>query len=157
MKYKKCDVLVGSTLGLCGALIRQRELNDQSYIASDSFKRIAAFINNHCAITGLPRNGASSIATLQKELDEAKEKIRDLQNILADKYPASNLTEEKSAASPKRKKTRLSRNAGEILRSLEGVCGRHKASVASVLGHLCTHDPAKQPSEARHIISEIVT
>ena len=158
IKYKKCDVLVGSTLGLCGALIRQRELNDQSYIASDSFKRIAASINNHCAITGLPRNGASSITTLQKELDEAKEKIRDLQNILADKYPASNLTEEKSAASPKRKKMRLSkRNAGEILRSLEDVCGRHKASVASVLGHLCTHDPAKQPSDARDIISEIVT
>lgn len=40
---------------------------------------------------------------------------------------------------------------------MEDVCSRHKASVASVLGHLCTHDPQQQPSEARDIISEIVT
>ena len=29
--------------------------------------------------------------------------------------------------------------------------------MACVLGHLCTHDPVKQPSEARNIISEIVS
>lgn len=158
VKYQKREVIVASTLGLCGALIRQRELNDQSYLASDSFKRIAVAINNHCAITGLPRNGEISVTPLQQEFEEAKEKIKELQSILADRYPASNPTEEKSATSPKRKKTRLSKkSAGEILRSLEDVCGRHKASVASVLGHLCTHDPAKEPSDARDIISEIVT
>ena len=56
------------------------------------------------------------------------------------------------------KPNRLSKkSAGEILRALEDVCDRHKTSVASVLGHLCTHDPVKQPSEARNIISEIVS
>lgn len=160
VKYQKCSVVVASTLGLCGALLRQRELNDQSYLSSDSFKRIAATINNHCAITGLPRNGTSSTVTaLQKELEEAKGKIRDLQSIIADKSPAFNLsTDEKSAAPSKQKKTRLSKkSAGKVLRSMEDVCSRHKASVASVLGHLCTHDPQQQPSEARDIISEIVT
>lgn len=160
VKYQKCSVVVASTLGLCGALLRQRELNDQSHLSSDSFKRIAATINNHFATTGLPRNGTSSTVTaLQKELEEAKGKIRDLQSIIADKSPAFNLsTDEKSAAPPKQKKTRLSKkSAGKVLRSMEDVCSRHKASVASVLGHLCTHDPQQQPSEARDIISEIVT
>ena len=111
VKYQKCSVVVASTLGLCGALLRQRELNDQSHLSSDSFKRIAATINNHFATTGLPRNGTSSTVTaLQKELEEAKGKIRDLQSIIADKSPASNLsTDEKSAAPPKQKKTRLSK------------------------------------------------
>ena len=49
------------------------------------------------------------------------------------------------------------KSAGQILSTLEDVCNRHKTSVASVLGHLCTHDPVKQPSEARNIISEIVS
>lgn len=40
---------------------------------------------------------------------------------------------------------------------MEDVCSRHKAFVASVLGHLCTHDPQQQLSEACDIISEIVT
>ena len=56
------------------------------------------------------------------------------------------------------KSNRLSKNsAGQILRTLEDVCNRHKTSVASVLGHLCTHDPVKQPSDATNIISEIVS
>ena len=88
------------------------------------------------------------ITTLQKELEEAKEKVKDLHRILADEYPASNLTDEKSTTSSKRKKTRLSKkSAGEILR-----LGRCLWKV-----HLCTHDPANQPSEAQDIISEIVT
>lgn len=36
---------------------------------------------------------------------------------------------------------------------MEDVYSRHKASVASVLGHLCTNDPAKEPSETQDIIS----
>ena len=48
------------------------------------------------------------------------------------------------------------KSAGGILRSIEDVCSTYKASVASVLGHLCTNDPAKAPSEARDIISEIL-
>jgi len=162
IKYRKCDVLVASTLGLCGGLIRQRDLNDQGYLASDSFKRIAQAINSHCAITGLSRNGASSNADtnscLKEELNEAKDKIMELQSLLAMHKQMSTNTDEKSAKSPKRKKMRLSKkSAGEILRTLEDVCDRHKASVSSVIGHLCTHDPAKQPREARNIISEIVT
>ena len=98
IKYKKC-VLVASTLGLCGGLICQCELNDQSYLASNSFKRTAASINNNCAITGFPRNGASSITTLQKELDEAKGKIRDIKIFLLTSI--QHPTEEKLATSPK--------------------------------------------------------
>ena len=99
IKYKKCDVLVASTLALCGALICQCELNDQSYLASNPIKRTAASINNNCAITGLPRNGVSSITTLQKELDEAKEKIRDINIFLLTSI--QHQTEEKLATSPK--------------------------------------------------------
>lgn len=40
VKYQKCSVVVASTLGLCGALLRQRELNDQSHLSSDSFKEL---------------------------------------------------------------------------------------------------------------------
>ena len=29
--------------------------------------------------------------------------------------------------------------------------------MVSVLGHVCTHDPVKQPSKARNIISEILS
>lgn len=36
---------------------------------------------------------------------------------------------------------------------MEDVYSRHKASVASVLGHLCTSDPAKEPSETQDITS----
>ena len=61
VKHLKCEILTASTLGLCGGLIRQRELNDQSYLASDSFKRIAQAININCSIAGLPRNGANSV------------------------------------------------------------------------------------------------
>ena len=58
---------------------------------------------------------------------------------------------EKSA---RRKKTRLTKNGtGGILSSMEDVYSRHNASVASVLGHLCINDPAKEPSEAQDIIS----
>ena len=152
IKYRKCNVLVVSTLGLCGGLLRQRELNDESYLMSDSFKRIAQVINSHCAITGLPSNEAisSSVYTtssLSKELNEAKEKIMELQNLVGIQG------DDKSA-----KSNRLSKkSAGQILRTLEDVCNRHKTSVASVLGHLCTHDPVKQPSDARNIISEIVS
>ena len=39
---------------------------------------------------------------------------------------------------------------------MDDVCSRHKASVASVLSHLCTNDPAEAPSEAPGIISETV-
>ena len=160
VKYLKCEVLTASTLGLCGGLIRQRELNDHTYLASDSFKRIAQVINNHCAITGLPRNGANSddISLMKKELDEAKEKIRELQSFYSKQNAMSSHVDERLAKSPKRKKQRLSKkSAGEILRTLEDACDKHKASVASVLGYLCSNDPAKQPSEARDIISEIVT
>ena len=150
VKYRKCNVLVVSTL--CGGLLRQRELNDESYLTSDSFKRIAQVINSHCTITGLPRNGAISnsvysTSSLSKELNEAKEKIMKLQNLVG-------IQADGKLAKP----NRLSKkSAGEILRALEDVCDRHKTSVASVLGHLCTHDPVKQPSEARNIISEIVS
>lgn len=64
--------------------------------------------------------------------------------------------EDQEGRSPRRKKRRLSKKRGDILRTLEGVCDGHKASVASVLGHLCCHDSAKQPSEARNITSDIV-
>ena len=47
------------------------------------------------------------------------------------------------------------KSAGGILRAIEVVCSTHKASVTSVLGHLCTNDPDKAPSEARDIISKI--
>ena len=79
VKYKKCDVLVASTLGLRGRLIRQRECTDQSYLRSDAFKRIGQVINNHCVITGLPRKGANfeDFAT-KNELAKAKDTIREL-------------------------------------------------------------------------------
>ena len=44
------------------------------------FKRIAATINNCFAMTGLARFGANSSKSLEKELEEAKEKIRILDN-----------------------------------------------------------------------------
>ena len=147
VKYRKCNILVVSTLGLCGGLLRQHELNDESYLTSNSFQRIAKAINSHCAITGLPRNGA--ISSLSKELNEAKAKIMELQNLAGIQVHA----DDKSAKSNRLTK----KSAGEILCTLEDVCDRHKTSVASVLGHLCTHDPVKQPSEARNIISEIVS
>lgn len=107
IKYQKCEVLVASTLGLCGALIRQRDLNDKSYFASESFKRIANAINNCCAITGLPRFGANSDINYHKELEQAKEKIRDLQSTLAsrDTCTETNFNDE-SGTSPKRKKNK---------------------------------------------------
>lgn len=49
------------------------------------------------------------------------------------------------------------KSACQILRKLEGVCERQKTSVKSVLGHLCCKDPEGEPSEARNIISEVVT
>ena len=94
------------------------------------------------------------------ELDKAKDTIRELQDFLThDEMEKSfDNTLNKSTKSPRRKKTRLTKKrAAGILRSMEDVCSRHKASVASVLGHLCTNDPAKAPSDARDIISEIVT
>ena len=136
VKYRKCNVLVVSTLGRCRGLLRQRELNDES----------------HCAIIGLQSNGviSSSVyktSSLSKELNEAKDKIMELENLVGiqgdDKSAKSNTF------------IRLSKKSGgQILRTLEDVCNRHKTSVAFVLGHICAHDPVKQPSEARNIISE---
>ena len=161
VKYKKCDVLVASTLGLCGGLIRQRELKDQSYLRSDAFKRIGQVINNHCAITGLPRKGANfEDLSAKNELGKAKDTIRELQDFLTHDETVKSFdnTDNKLKKSARGKKTKLTKkSAGGILRSMEDVCSRHKASVASVLGHLCTNDPAKAPSEARDIISEIVS
>lgn len=93
VNYKRSHVTVALTLGLCGLLIRQRELNNQTYSARGSFKTITVVIHNHCTITGLPWNGVDSIRAL--DLEEARKKIRDLQSILAEGYPASNLTDEK--------------------------------------------------------------
>lgn len=161
IKYAKCEVSVASTLGLCGGLIRSREINDQSYLASDSFRRIAQVINSHCAISGLPRNdtsfisgsGSSMSSCYQEELDSAKKKIEELQRELLD------IQGNKSKSSPKlktlKKKRLTKKSAGEILRTMENVCNRHRASVASVLGHLCSKDPETQPSAARDVISEV--
>ena len=93
VNYKRSQVTFALTLGLCGLLIRQRKLFDQTYSARGSFKTITVVIHNHCAITGLPWNGVNSIRAL--DFEEARKKIRDLQSILAEGYPASNLTDEK--------------------------------------------------------------
>lgn len=83
VKYQKCEVLVASTLGLCGGLIRQRELTDQSYLSSHAFKRIGQVISHHCVITGLPRNGTNfGVMSAKNELDKAKDTIRELQDFL---------------------------------------------------------------------------
>lgn len=159
VKYQKCSVVVASTLGLCGALLRQRELNDQSYLSSDSFKRIAAAINNHCAITGLPRNGTSSTVTaLQRNLRKQRGRSGISKVLLPTRvlHPTFLRTKNRLRHQNKRKQG-LAKSTGKVLHSMEDVCSRYKASVASVLGHLCTHDPQQQPSEARDIISEIVT
>lgn len=95
-----------STLGLSGGLIRQRKLNDQSNWTSDSFKIITQVINNHYAITGLPRNGtSSSYIDTSSSLSEAKEKIRELQCLLGNHKP--NQADEKSL----KRKERLSKKA----------------------------------------------
>lgn len=60
LKYHNRDILVTSTLGLCGGLLPQKELGDKSYLASDSFRKIAEVINCFCAIMGQPRDGANS-------------------------------------------------------------------------------------------------
>ena len=47
VKYKNCDVLVASNLNLCGGLILQQELTDQSYLRSNTFKRIVQSLASH--------------------------------------------------------------------------------------------------------------
>lgn len=59
LKYQNRDVLVTSTLGLCGGLLRQKELSNESYLATESFKKIAEVINKYCTIMGQPRDGAN--------------------------------------------------------------------------------------------------
>lgn len=158
LKYKNRDVLVTSTLDLCGGLLRQKELGDKSYLTSASFKRIGEVINSCCAITGLPRDGMNFQNTaigdcVKKTMVDLMQHFQRQEHLLQ-----QDLEEDKETRSLRRKKKRLSKkSAGNILRTLEGVCDWQKASVASVLGHLCAHDPAKEPSEAHNIVSEIVT
>ncbi|KAL9977031.1 hypothetical protein ACROYT_G014393 [Oculina patagonica] len=91
----------------------------------------------------IPRAITQDITNLKRELNSSQ--------------LLSKQDDDKATRSPKRKKQYLSKkSAGDILRTMEGVCDWHKASVASVLGHLCCHNPAKEPSEACNIISEIV-
>ena len=65
-----------------------------------------------------------------------------------------NNTNNKLKKSARGKKADQKKKAGGILCSMEDACRGHKASV---FGHLCTNHPAKAPSEARDIISEIVS
>ena len=98
-----------------------------------------------------------TIIPLSDQTNKAMDTIRELQDFLTHDETVKSFdnTDNKLKKSARGKKTKLTKKrAGGILRSMGDVCGRHKASVASVLGHLCSNDPAKAPSEARDIISE---
>jgi len=168
-KYLNRDVFVVSTLGLCGALLRQKEIKKDGYLLTESFKKLGTTINRHSAITGecVIRHEDDDCETLRNELKEAKENITKLKAELSSaarnpkktcvKFSTKTSPSKSPVKSPKRKRPRLSKNsAGKILRTLEGVCERHMSSVASVLGHLCSHDAVDLPSDARDIISEVV-
>lgn len=118
LKYQNRDVLVTSTLGLCGGLLRQKELGDESYLASDSFKKIAEVINSYCAITGQPRGGANSQNTTLG--NHARQAITNLKRELNSSQLLSNQDDDKATRTPRRKKQRLSKkSAGDILRTME--------------------------------------
>ena len=140
----------GFHLGLCGALLRQRELNDQSYLSSDSFKRIAATINNLCAITGLPRNGRVPLLQLFKRNLRKQRARSGISKVLLPTrvlHPTFLRTKNRLRHQNKRKQ-------GLPKKAREKFFVQWKMSV---LRYLYTHDPQQQPSEARDIISEIVT
>ena len=90
----------------------------------------------------------------KNELDKAKDTIRELQDFLThdETVKSLNNTNNKLKKSARGKKADQKKKAGGILCSMEDACRGHKASV---FGHLCTNHPAKAPSEARDIISEI--
>ena len=102
LKYhKNRDVLVTLTLGLCGGLLRQKELGHKSYLASDSFRKIAEVINSYCAITGQQRDVANFHTTLG---NHAKQMITNLKRELNRSQLPSNHDSDKVTRSPKRKK-----------------------------------------------------
>ena len=101
-------------------------------------------INNHCAITGLPRKGANfEDLSAKNELDKAKDTIRELQDFL---------THDETVKSFDNTDNKLKKSA-QWKMFVAGI----RLQWLLVLGHLCTNDPAKAPSEAQDIISEIVS